>query len=158
METITFTLALVFRFFSSLNPVKALENVVENAKTMLSNAQKELETAEKKNDLKAYKGAFERVTTSKSALETAEKAVKDAEKPKRNDLIQLAIFACVLLKVNYTQKEIIDLGATTCGQFGYTKRIVYWLAFFGYTLNCEKLKKDIIEFAQKENEKKAKNN
>ena len=149
-NTITLTLAIVFSFFKSLNPVKALENIVFNLKKTLETAEKAVKDAEEKNNLKEYKKALEKVEETKKALETAEKAVKDAEKPKLNDLIQIAIFTCVLLAIPYTQKDIINLGANTTGQFGYTKRIVYWLSFFGYTLNSEKLKKDIIEYAKKQ--------
>jgi exonuclease VII small subunit len=154
MENIKLTLYIVFSFFASLNPFTALENAVATCKKTLASAENEVNEAEKKNDLKQYKKALEKVENAKNALSVAEKALEKVEKPKLNDLIQIAIFSCVLLGIEYTQKDIISLGANTCGQFGYTKRIVFWLSFFGYTLNCEKLKNDIMEYAKKENAKK----
>lgn len=142
------TLALIFAFFKSLSPLASLETKVRTAKKAVQDAEKAVQDAEKANDLKRYKVAKNDLENSKKTLETAEKALKDAEVPKTNDIIQLAVRTAVFLNVPYTQKDILDLGATSAGQFGYYKRSDYWMGFFGFAFKCDELKKAIADFAK----------
>lgn len=142
------TLAIIFAFFKFLSPLASLETKVRAAKKAVIDAEKAVTEAEKANDLKRYKAAKNDLDGSKKVLETAEKALKDAETPKTNDLIQLAVRTAVFLNIPYTQKDILDLGATSAGQFGYYKRSDYWMSFFGFTFKCDELKKAIVDFAK----------
>ena len=144
METIkNITFAFIYSFLKAINPLASLENAINKAEKAVKDAEKACELAEKANDLKRYKAAIADYNGSKKELETLQEEKKKADVLSNNDIIQLAVLTACILKVPYTQEELIKCGATSCGQFGYYKRSLKNLERLGYTIKADELVKAI---------------
>lgn len=137
------TIYTIFQFFSNLNPNAEAEKAVLDAVEAVKKAEAKKAEAERKNDLKAYKNAEAEAKKAEAKNAEAEKVLEHAEKITQNDLIQLAVLTACLLNVPYTQNDLIRLGATSTGQFGYYKRSLRLFNRFGFKLNSPNLEKAI---------------
>lgn len=144
METIkNITFAFIYSFLKAINPLASLESAITNAEKAVKEAEKAAEAAEKANDLKKYKAAIADYTGSMKTLEGLQEEKKKADVLSNNDIIQLAVLTACILKVQYTQEDLIKCGATSCGQFGYYKRSIKNLERLGFTLKADELVKAI---------------
>ena len=139
MEKINLTLAFIFNFLSAINPYKAIEENIKRLEKAVIDCKKAIDKAEKENNLSAYKNAEKDLVGTEKELETAKKELENKETLTRNDLIQLAVLIACLYGVDYKQEDIIKLGASSTGQFGYYRRSLKNLKKLGFVLSSKEL-------------------
>lgn len=141
MELAKSTLAFIFNFLSAINPYKAIEERIKVLEKRVIDCKKAIEKAEKENNLSAYKSAEKDLVGTEKELETTKKELESKETLSKNDIIQLSVLIACLYGIEYKQDELIKLGATSVGQFGYYKRSLKNLKKLGFTLSAPELKK-----------------
>jgi hypothetical protein len=141
MELAKITLAFIFNFLSSINPYKTIEERIKQLENAVSACKKAIEKAEKENNLSAYKNALKDLSGTEKELENAKKELESKETLTRNDIIQLSVLVACLYGIDYKQEDIIKLGASSTGQFGYYRRSIKNLKKLGFTLVSPELKK-----------------
>ena len=141
MELAKITLAFIFNFLSAINPYKTIEENIKRLEKSVIDCKKAIEKAEKENNLSAYKAAEKDLAGTEKELEAAKKELESKETLSKNDIIQLSVLIACLYGIEYKQDELIKLGATSTGQFGYYKRSLKNLKKLGFTLTCNDLKK-----------------
>lgn len=115
----------------SSGKIDKASKAAEAAKAAKAEAAKaDKAAAEAKAKAEAAKKASE---GTKAEADKAEKAAKDKQVTK-NDLRQAAVALSSALAVDYTQKQLIDSGATSCGQYGYWKRFILILRLLGFAV------------------------
>jgi len=141
MELAKITLAFIFNFLSSINPYKTIEERIKELENAVTACKKAIDKAEKENNLSAYKNALKDLSGTEKELENAKKELESKETLTKNDIIQLSVLVACLYGIDYKQEELIKLGATSTGQFGYYKRSLKNLKKLGFTLSAPELKK-----------------
>lgn len=141
MELAKITLAFIFNFLSAINPYKTIEENIKRLEKSVIDCKKAIEKAEKENNLSAYKNAEKDLIGTEKELDTAKKELESKETLSKNDIIQLAVLIACLYGIEYKQDDIIKLGASSVGQFGYYKRSLKNLKKLGFTLSAPELKK-----------------
>lgn len=141
MELAKITLAFIFNFLSSINPYKTIEERIKQLENSVSACKKAIDKAEKENNLSAYKNALKDLSGTEKELENAKKELESKETLTRNDIIQLSVLVACLYGIDYKQEDIIKLGASSTGQFGYYRRSIKNLKKLGFALVSPELKK-----------------
>ena len=141
MELAKITLAFIFNFLSAINPYKAIEEKIKALSAKVIDCKKAIEKAEKENNLSAYKNALKDLSGTEKELESAKKELESKETLTKNDIIQLSVLIACLYGIDYKQEDIIKLGASSVGQFGYYRRSIKNLKKLGFTLSAPELKK-----------------
>ena len=141
MELAKITLAFIFNFLSSINPYKTIEERIKELENAITACKKAIDKAEKENNLSAYKNALKDLSGTEKELENAKKELESKETLTRNDIIQLSVLVACLYGIDYKQEDIIKLGASSTGQFGYYRRSIKNLKKLGFTLVSPELKK-----------------
>lgn len=141
MEKFNLTLSFIFNFLSTINPYKTIEENIKRLEKSVIDCKKAIEKAEKENNLSSYKNALKDLQGTEKELETEKKELESKETLSKNDIIQLAVLIACLYGVEYKQEDIIKLGASSTGQFGYYKRSLKNLKKLGFSLACKELEK-----------------
>ena len=141
MELAKITLAFIFNFLSSINPYKAIEERIKELENAVNACKKAIDKAEKENNLSAYKNALKDLSGTEKELENTKKELESRETLTKNDIIQLSVLVACLYGIDYKQEDIIKLGASSTGQFGYYRRSIKNLKKLGFTLVSSELKK-----------------